>query len=175
MPPTKAVANATPANTDAPQDDADWRQKRLLDRPGFLIRRLHQIHVALFMEECAGANVTPVQYSVLTVLEQFGDRDQALIARDVGMDRTNIADVLARLEERGLVARRVSEADKRMRTVRLTEAGDALVREMDEAAARAHARTVEALPPDERERLIVDLIKLVDANNEVGRAPLKLA
>ena len=43
-------------------------EARLWDRPGFLIRRLHQIHVALFLEECRGFDVTPVQYAVLTAL-----------------------------------------------------------------------------------------------------------
>ena len=39
----------------------------LSDRPGFLVRRLHQIHLALFAEECAGLDITPVQYSIMTV------------------------------------------------------------------------------------------------------------
>ena len=37
----------------------------LMSRPGFLIRRLHQIHIALFLEECAGVDITPVQYTLL--------------------------------------------------------------------------------------------------------------
>jgi hypothetical protein len=35
-------------------------------RPGFLVRRLHQIHLALFAEECKAFGVTPAQYSILT-------------------------------------------------------------------------------------------------------------
>ena len=38
----------------------DWHGKPLQERPGFLIRRLHQIHVALFMEECAAESITPM-------------------------------------------------------------------------------------------------------------------
>jgi hypothetical protein len=30
-------------------------------RPGFLVRRLHQISVAIFMEEMASLEITPVQ------------------------------------------------------------------------------------------------------------------
>ena len=37
-------------------------------RPGYLIRRLHQIHYALFFEECAAFGITPVQYGLLTLL-----------------------------------------------------------------------------------------------------------
>ena len=74
-----------------------WRERPLLDRPGFLIRRLHQIHTALFKDECAHLDVTPVQYSVMSALAQQGESDQVALAQTVGMDRTNIADVLARL------------------------------------------------------------------------------
>src|SRR5262249_5333494 len=40
----------------------------LWGRPGYLLRRLHQIHYALFFEECAGFDITPVQYGLLTTL-----------------------------------------------------------------------------------------------------------
>jgi hypothetical protein len=39
----------------------------LARRPGFLIRRLHQMHLALFAEACGAFGATPVQYSILTV------------------------------------------------------------------------------------------------------------
>ena len=83
---------------DAPP--RDWRHTALEERPGFLIRRLHQIHVALFMEECAPEGITPVQYSILTAIEQLGPSEQIALSRAVGLDRANIADVLTRLVER---------------------------------------------------------------------------
>jgi MarR family transcriptional regulator, lower aerobic nicotinate degradation pathway regulator len=158
----------------SPTAKESWRGRQLIERPGFLIRRLHQIHTALFIEECVAFDITPVQYSVMTVLAQQGDCDQTVLAREIGMDRTNIADVLARLAGRGLVTRSVSKTDKRMRRARLTRAGNAMMAKLDAAAERAHARTVEALPPKERKRLLADLVRLVEANNDIGRAPLLL-
>jgi MarR family transcriptional regulator, lower aerobic nicotinate degradation pathway regulator len=55
----------------------------LEERPGFLIRRLHQIHVALFQEKCAAFDVTPLQYSLLTALAQCGTADQTTLAAEV--------------------------------------------------------------------------------------------
>src|SRR6266496_2668773 len=43
---------------------------RLWGRPGFLIRRLHQIHYGLFFEECGHATITPLQFGMLTVLAE---------------------------------------------------------------------------------------------------------
>jgi hypothetical protein len=50
---------------------ADWP---LSTRPGFLVRRLHQIHISLFMEACAEFRITPLQYSVLSILAASGTR-----------------------------------------------------------------------------------------------------
>ena len=54
--------------------------------PGFLIRRLHQIHVAIFLEECAAFNITPVQFSLLKALSVGAEMDQATIATKIGVD-----------------------------------------------------------------------------------------
>ena len=68
--------------------------QNLTDRPGHLIRRLHQIHVALFLEECGKHDLTPVQFGVLTVLVDGNVRDQVTIASMIGVDRNTAADVI---------------------------------------------------------------------------------
>lgn len=138
-------------------------------RPGFLIRRLHQINYALFFEECAGFDITPVQYSLLTTLSMNPNTDQRTLGREVGIDRTNVADVLRRLEQRGLVTRRKGQEDKRVVLARLTPAGEKVARDMFAAMQRAQARLLEPLPPEERAALMAALLKLVDANNHLGR------
>ncbi len=143
--------------------EADWKRRRLLERPGFLARRLHQIHVALFMEECAGFDITPVQYSLLTELAQSGQCEQAALARTLCLDRTNTADVIGRLKRRGLVERNANPRDKRSRLVKLTPAGQAALDPIDAPAERAHARTMATLPPAEREAFLETLARLVRA------------
>ncbi len=152
----------------------EWHGKPLQERPGFLIRRLHQIHVALFMEECADENITPVQYSILSALDHMGTAEQIALSRAVGLDTTNVADVLARLERQRLVRRRVSQQDKRMKVVSLTDAGRALLKRIDGRAARAHERTLAPLKPKERERFLRDLAQLVEFNNDISRTPVGL-
>jgi DNA-binding MarR family transcriptional regulator len=145
----------------------------LASRPGFLIRRLHQIHLALFAEECAAFNVTPVQYSIMTVAAAQPGLEQGRLGHEVGVDRTTLANVVARLEERGLL-RRTQGEDRRLKHVILTAQGRALLEEMAEPARRAHARTVEALTVEDRAVFLHSLARLVEAGNEYGRAPLRL-
>ncbi|MDB5776528.1 MAG: MarR family transcriptional regulator [Herbaspirillum sp.] len=149
-----------------------WRHTSLEERPGFLIRRLHQIHVALFMEECAPEGITPVQYSILTAIEQLGPSEQIALSRAVGLDRANIADVLARLTERRLIQRRVSRIDKRKKVAELTEIGRATLARLETNVARAHQRTIAALPASRRKEFISALLLLVETNNGLSRTPV---
>lgn len=146
----------------------------LASRPGFLIRRLHQIHVAIFLEECKEFNITPVQYSILTALRD-GELDQTGLANRVGMDLATTTQVLKRLEERGWVRRTQNLADRRQRIVSLTDTGARALRDIDTHAQRAHERTVAQLGEADRERFTAYLIELVEANNHYSRAPIKLS
>jgi DNA-binding MarR family transcriptional regulator len=138
-------------------------------RPGYLLRRLHQIHYALFFEECAGFDITPVQYGLLTTLSLNPDLDQNSIGRELGIDRTNVADVLARLARRGLLERYRSKEDRRMVLARLTPAGQRVTDEMYAAMLRAQNRLLAPLPPQERKAFIDTLLRLIEGNNHLGR------
>lgn len=144
----------------------------LWKRPGFLIRRLHQVHYALFFEECLEFGITPVQYGLLTILSGNPDSDQISLAQALGIDRTNVADVLSRLAQRGLIERTRSTQDKRMVLARLTQQGEKLVAAMHPAMSRAQERLLDTLGDKEREAFLATLLKLLEANNKYGRAAL---
>lgn len=131
--------------------DAENPLEALRARPGFLIRRLHQIHTALFAEECGEHQITPLMYSVLTALAALGPVDQTTIADAVAIDKTNMADLLERLRKRGLLKRRISSKDRRVRLTVLTPEGQELLTRLEASAAQAHDRTIAALSPEERE------------------------
>jgi MarR family transcriptional regulator, lower aerobic nicotinate degradation pathway regulator len=122
----------------------------LNERPGYLIRRLHQIHVALFQEVCGGLEITPLQYSLLSALAARGTADQTSLAADVALDRTTTTGVLKRLEARKLIERPVSEDDRRARVCKLTAAGRRLLGRVEEAAREAHRRTLDPLRSQEQ-------------------------
>ena len=90
-------------------------------RPGFLIRRLHQIHVALFHKSCAAFEITPLQYSLLSALAQRGTADQTTLADDVALDRTTTTGALKRLQSRNFIERSIHPRDRRAQICRLTK------------------------------------------------------
>jgi MarR family transcriptional regulator, temperature-dependent positive regulator of motility len=143
--------------------------------PGHLIRRLHQISVSIFASETGGAgfDLTPVQYATLAALEEFPGIDQATLAGVIAYDRVTIGGVISRLEARGYLERTVCETDKRARTLRLTERGEALLRTIWPSVRRAQDQILEGLESEEREAFIALLEKLTEAGNARSRAPLR--
>ena len=147
-------------------------------RPGFLIRRLHQIHVALFSRHCQQFGVTPVQFSLLTALAARGVADQTLLAGDVALDRTTTTGAVKRLQDRGLARRVVNTGDRRARLWSLTKKGAKLLGKMQASVREAHDATIAALEPSERSLLVALLRRLVAAHgdSEPGRPePPRLA
>lgn len=146
----------------------------LADRPGYLARRMHQIHVSLFAERCAVFGVTTLQYSLLSILRDLKEADQTTLASAVALDRTTTTGALKRLAARGLVSRATSPVDRRAQICRLTEEGAALHRAMEPSARLAHAATVEALTPAERDQLTQLLTRVIDGH-EHRRGPALIA
>jgi DNA-binding MarR family transcriptional regulator len=146
----------------------------LWSRPGYLIRRLHQIHCALFLEECRAASLTPVQYGLLTALAFRGELDQGSLAEELGLDRTTAAEVLARLERRGLVTRKPNPRDRRARLAKITRRGRALTASTFGAMQRAQDRMCAPLSQKERDVFMATLTRLIEANNQYGRGALRI-
>ena len=136
----------------------------LSERPGFLIRRIHQIHVALFHEACGEFDITPVQYSLLSALAERGVADQTTLASDIAFDRTTTTGALKRLAARRLVERAVNSRDRRARACQLTAEGLNLLAKMESAARSAHRETVGPLGRSERKTFLELMRRIVDAN-----------
>jgi DNA-binding MarR family transcriptional regulator len=145
----------------------------LTARPGFLLRRLNQIHYAMFFEECKDFNITPVQYGMLTALSVNPGLDQKAIGHVVGLDRTNTADVLKRLEERGLVKRRQSMEDGRVKHAFITAQGEKVTKSMYASMLASQQRLLAPLSAADKKKFLELLHLLVEANNEFGRASMR--
>lgn len=133
----------------------------LLQRPGFLIRRMHQIHVALFQQACASFDVTPLQYSLLSALGGRGAADQTTLAADIAQDRTTTTGALKRLEARKLVERAIDGNDRRARLCRLTSSGAALLDKLETPARKAHGATLDRLTKKEQAVFIAMMQRMV--------------
>jgi MarR family transcriptional regulator, lower aerobic nicotinate degradation pathway regulator len=145
--------------------------RELHTQPGHLIRRAQQIAVALFMEECAAFELTPVQYAALVAIKEHPGIDATRLSALIAFDRSTLGNVLERLEARKLVERYASDEDKRIKLIKLTPAGAALNERAESAVLRAQERILKPLKPADRARFMSLLAQLVELNNEASRVP----
>lgn len=102
---------------------------KLDDMPGHLFRRLHQLAVMRFTAELDETGLTPVQWAALMSTSQNPGLDQSTLSREIYIDTSTIAGVVDRLEARGLIQRRHSPEDRRVRLLYLTDEGEALLKQ----------------------------------------------
>lgn len=144
---------------------------RFTDMPGHLLRRCHQIAVAIFLDACAEFDLTPLQFAVLETLSNDGPQDQVTLGGATAMDRTTITVLLRNLERRGLLRREKSRLDQRSKIVTVTAAGKRLLEAALPAVEAAQRRIVSPLGAEETGQLLKLLEKLAEHNNDFSRAP----
>ncbi len=138
---------------------------RLYARPGFLLRRAHQISAAVFEDECRAVGLTPAQFGVLTVLSAQPGLGQSSLARALGFDKVTVLRVLRGLETRGLVARGPAPDNKRNVCARLTAAGDVLLAQAQKPAEAAYKRLLAPLDAQQQGQLL-QLLQLLTGELE---------
>jgi DNA-binding MarR family transcriptional regulator len=154
-------------------DDA-MSMKQVYGKPGHLIRRAQQIAVAIFIEECAAFDITPVQYAALVAIRENPGIDATRLSALVAFDRSTLGNVLERLEVKGVVRRRAGKEDRRVKALALTQVGQELLTAVEPAVERAQARILSPLAPADQATLMALLGQLVELNNESSRVPLRL-
>jgi DNA-binding MarR family transcriptional regulator len=142
-------------------------------KPGYLFRRMQQIAVAIFVEECRAYDLTPVQYAALVAIQTHPGIDATRLSAVIAFDRSTLGNVIERLESKAWVERKPSREDKRIKLLYLTRAGAALLRDIMPKVDRAQARMLQPLQPKDRKTLLALMTQLVDLNNEASRVPLR--
>lgn len=150
---------------ETPDDPGSYR---LADSPSHLLHRAQQFAAELFAEQ-SKLHVTLRQLAVLAAVNEQAGRTQVDLVRATGIDRSTLAEMIARMETKGLLAREKSSEDGRAKSVRLTSKG---VNRLEEAAPHARAvdqAILEALPKPKRRALLEILQSLspvIDAAHE---------
>ncbi|HSH96606.1 MAG TPA: MarR family transcriptional regulator [Roseimicrobium sp.] len=150
-----------------------WKSLELRRLPGHFARRVHQLAVALFVQEVGDLNLTPVQYSTLQTICNQPGIDQKTLANAVGYDTSTIAGVIDRLEARGLLVRTVSPTDRRARLITPTKKGLDTLEAVVPRMLKSQERLLEPLTKAERKEFMRLLQVLIDANAELSNIPTK--
>jgi DNA-binding MarR family transcriptional regulator len=116
---------------------------RLQAQIGFILRRAHQRHLAIFSSRIG--DLTPPQFAALARLRELGEVSQNQLGTLIAMDAATVKGVIGRLKSRGLVTLGKHEADRRRLMVGLTDDGRRLVDELIPLARDISAETLAPL------------------------------
>lgn len=137
------------------------------EAPGYLIRRAQQLAVAIFMEETAAFDVTPIQFAILNALIDDPGEDQVTLSRRVAFDPATSGSVIGRLEAKGWIRRAADPSDKRRKLLWITPDGQQLALRMKQAVSKVQLRLLEPLSAAERVQLGALLGKLIAGNGRI--------
>ena len=127
-----------------------------LDMAGHLIRRLHQQSTLVFVQrtQAAGFDLTPIQFAALDAIHNHPGTDQATVAELIAYDRATIGGVIERLEQKGWVARVVSERDRRARELSLTADGQRTFKALVPVVRNLQDDILQSLSDTDRNRFL---------------------
>jgi|SRR5579863_6790128 len=137
-----------------------------------LARRFYQICVTMSADSVAAAELTPLQFAVLAYLNKRNGEpgiDQNSLAARLGVERSHVSLLVEELGNRGLVERRVNDADRRARILRLTAKGEKVFDQLRSKNAAANEHVLDPLTPQERELLFGMLIRIIQHNTAYAR------
>ena len=125
---------------------------RLQDQIGFVLRKAHQRHVAIFAARIG--DLTPPQFAALAKLADVGETSQNQLGSLIAMDAATVKGVIDRLKARGLVDLTKHDADKRRLMVSLTTEGRETVERLIPLAETITAETLATLSRKEATTLL---------------------
>ena len=136
-----------------------------------LLHRVLQLALDYHAEASGPTGLTQRQYTVLAAAGAGDGVSQSDLVRATGIDRSTLADLVARMITKGLLERERSSTDARANTVRLSEAGRIALVEGGKPAGKSDTRLLELLPPKKRDSFLKTLATLAAAA-DAGGAPV---
>jgi DNA-binding MarR family transcriptional regulator len=139
-------------------DEPSAEDYHLQEQVGFVLRKAHQRHVAIFAAHVG--DLTPPQFAALAKLHESGETSQNQLGSLVAMDAATVKGVIDRLKARGLVELSEHEADKRRLLVNLTAEGRQTIERLIPLARQATEETLGPLNAKEAATLTKLLAKI---------------
>lgn len=146
--------------------------------PSHLMHRALQLALDIYSEETGPDGLTQRQFAVLEAVSQKSGLTQTDLVRATGIDRSTLADLVARMTTKGLLDREKSTIDARAKAVRLSAAGQAALDAARPKVEAADKRILALLPKAKRDGflgLLAELAGEADAAPAKARAEAKAA
>jgi len=135
----------------------------LAESPSHLIHRALQLALDIYSREVGSDGLTQRQFAVLEAVSLRAGLTQTDLVKATGIDRSTLADLVARMAQRGLLSRERSTLDARAMAVRLTPEGEAALADARPRVVEADRQIMALLPKGRRESFLEILGELAGA------------
>jgi DNA-binding MarR family transcriptional regulator len=143
-----------------------------MEHPGHLLRRALQAMNLLWDEEVSHAITSP-QFAALNALYREPHMDQSSLGQRISLDRSTMAEVVARLRSRGFITTERDTRDGRRKKISLTPKGLGILQQLIPRTHAMTGRLVGPLDGVERAELLRLLTSVVKAS-EMGQSTRRM-
>ena len=153
------------------------RAGTLAESPSHLMHRALQLALDIYAEEAGDNGPTQRQFAVMEAVSVKEGLTQTELVRATGIDRSTLADLVARMTTRGLLSRERSSLDARAKAVRLSPEGQALLDAARPRVEAADKRIMGLLPKAKRDGfldMLAEIAAAADAAPDAEKAEAKL-
>jgi DNA-binding MarR family transcriptional regulator len=133
---------------------------------GYNLRRAHALQRQRFADAFKPEGIRPVQLSMLGLIHNNSGVTPSDLGRVLDIKRTNVVPLIDELRDRGLVERKQSRTDGRVRVLALTRKGERLTRKLLDRHDRLEEDLARQLGPRNRKQLL----RLLAAFRGIGPA-----
>lgn len=128
-----------------------------------LLRRAWQYAGDIYAEEVSSTELTHRQFTVLLAVAQNEGASQTELVSLTGIDRSTLADLVARLIKRGYLQRRRTKEDARANSIKLSARGKRVLKTAQPGALSADKKLLKAVPVDQRKQFLSALVSISEA------------
>ncbi|NOX84200.1 Transcriptional regulator, MarR family [hydrothermal vent metagenome] len=142
----------------------------LKSSPGHLLRRAQQYAHDLYSKEVGTSGPTPRQFEVLSVVAKNEGLSQTDLVRHTGIDRSTLADMIARMIKKGLLTRKRTKEDARANAVSISAAGKRILKSADAKVNKSDRAVLSVLPKTQQAGFMKALKAYADALDSMESA-----
>ena len=136
---------------------------RLSESPSHLLRRAEQFAAEIFLKADIPDGVTLRQSVLLAAIAEADGASQSDLVSATGVDRSTLAEMMARMEQKGFIVRAAAEDDGRAKSVSLTAEGRRRLEGALPAMREVDRALLAALPASQRPAFRATLLALAEA------------
>lgn len=148
-------------------DSGESEHFKLASSPSHLLHRAEQLAAERFAH-LVGDAITLRQFTILAAVAEQPGLSQSDLGRIAGVDRSTLGDTMARMENRGWIARAPSLSDGRAYSVVLGDSGGAMLAATARHARAADAAILDLLPKTKGRSFLNTLTKLTKLADEAA-------